>query len=182
MKFSLHYRGPLKSNGSARDKYVLREYFHPQLADLWNRTPLKSQAHEFLDPTYSGTAIREVGGHKYSSVINENNHLIAEMNITFLRPQEPGGLISEGGDIDNRIKTLLDALSIPNVNQIGAGEEKTKNEEPLHCLFEDDNLINGLSIKMDRLLNSKNSSEVLILIEVDVSATHGTFDNLAMQL
>jgi hypothetical protein len=35
------------------------------------------------------------------------------LKITLLRPEEPGAIILQSGDIDNRLKTLFDALSVP---------------------------------------------------------------------
>jgi hypothetical protein len=61
--------------------------------------------------------------------------------------------VTQGGDVDNRIKTLLDALKVPNdPSALPDGISLTEDEDPLFCLFEDDNLITSLAIKTDRLL------------------------------
>ena len=56
--------------------------------------------------------------------------------------QDPGALISQGGDIDNRVKTLLDALRMPS------GDEEARAPSPgaglLYCLMESDTLGSGL--------------------------------------
>jgi len=39
--------------------------------------------------------------------------MVLQLGSLFLRPGEPGRLVSRGGDIDNRIKTLLDGLRMP---------------------------------------------------------------------
>ena len=44
-----------------------------------------------------------------------------------------------------------------------------------HCLLEDDNLITSLSVKVNRLRESSNTSEVILLISVTVNAIRGTF-------
>jgi hypothetical protein len=77
----------------------------------------------------------------------------AELDIVFLRQQAKGQLIGEGGDIDNRLKTLFDALRMPSrgeVQQLGSGVEHDDN--PLHCLLKDDAFIHRVNVETDRLL------------------------------
>lgn len=182
MKFRLHYRGPLRSNGSPEDKHNLRRYFLAQLKDLWNRSPLAGQKEDFLNPTYELSVIKKVDGWNFASVVNSRNHLVAELDIVILRPEEPGSVVTQGGDIDNRLKTLLDALSIPQANQIPNGHEPCEDENPFHCLVEDDNLITSIKVTVDRLLGCSNDGEVLILMCVDVSCTRATLKNLGLSL
>ena len=178
MKFRLHYRGHLKSNGDPQEKQRLRRYFLPQLDDLWERPPLVGVKDKFLDPDYEPTAVTRVTGWNFTSIVNSKNFLIAELDILLLRPEDPGKVITQGGDIDNRLKTLFDALSIPKPNQIPKGDQPCQGEDPFHCLLEDDNLITGVKISVDRLLASDDPGEVLVVIGVDVSFTRGTFQNL----
>ena len=178
MKFTLHYRGSLKTNGRPKDKQALRRAFHFQIKDLWTRSPLVHQAEHFLSQEYELSVIRQINGWTFSSVVNKTNYLVAELDIIILRPEEPGELVTKGGDIDNRLKTLLDALSIPKSEQIPPGDTPGEDETPLHCLLEDDNLITGLSVSVDRLLGSKDPSEVLAIIHINISATRGTLENL----
>jgi hypothetical protein len=95
----------------------------------------------------------------------------------FLRKESPGK-IYQGGDLDNRLKTLFDALAIPNVDQIIRGDDF---ESPIYCLLEDDSLIASLSVETHRLLSQPNASdhEVRLLIEVDVRVTNSRFYNQA---
>ena len=102
--------------------------------------------------------------------------------MVLLRPEEPGNVVTQGGDVDNRLKTLFDALAIPQANQIPTGDTPGEDELPFHCLLEDDNLITCIRVTVDRLLDSKCPSEVLIVISVDVSCTRATFQNLALSL
>jgi hypothetical protein len=75
MKFRLHYRGPLKTNGRPKDKQALRRAFHPQLKDLWTRSPLVHQAENFLRPDYELSVIKDIGRWTFSSVVNKVNYL-----------------------------------------------------------------------------------------------------------
>lgn len=183
MKFTLHYRGELPSGNSRRTRKAkarIRSIVASQLEDLWNQVPLKHLRDKFLDPeselTAPITAVKKIKGQQFASVVNKNNHLVAELDILFLRPEEPGSLITQSGDVDNRIKTLLDALSIPKENQID--DQSDANGKLVHCLLEDDNLITGLNVSVNRLLDPKNKNEVLLVISVKVSFTEALISNL----
>ena len=182
MKFHLYYRGKLKSNGRAKHKHELRIEFARQLGDLWNQAPLverEGKRSRFLDPEYPLTAIKEVDGHIFSSVVNKNNELTADLDITLLRPGDPG--VVSGGDIDNRMKTLFDALTIPNRDQRPSSETPDPPGRPIACLLEDDGLITGVRVTADRLLESETKkSDVLLVIRVDVSCTRATMVNLGL--
>ena len=177
MNFRLYYRGKLKANSGPKEKQGLREVFHCQLKDLWGQAPLSDLAKNFLDPKYELSAIKEIKDWKFSSIVNSNNHLVAKLDITFLCPEEPGKLVRQGGDIDNRLKTLLDALSLPQENQI-ANKLQIEEQTPLHCLLEDDKLIVGLSVSVDRLLDCQDKSEVVLIIHVDISPIKLTLGNI----
>jgi hypothetical protein len=178
MKFRLYYRGSLKSNGKPNEKHNLRMHFHSQLEDLWKRLPLSEQSKDFLNLDYELSAIKKVSDVNYAAVVNSNNHLVAELDILMLRPEEPGSVVTQGGDIDNRLKTLLDALTIPKPDQVVS--DKVCIDRINHCLLEDDNLVTGLNVKVDRLLGSNDPSEVILIIAISVTATRGTFANLAI--
>ena len=182
MKFRLFYRGSLKSNGKPEDKQALRRAFLPQLRCLWNKSPLVDCKNDYLDPCHTSTVVKTVDEWNFTSIVNSKHHLIAELDVLLLRPEEPGSVITQGGDIDNRLKTLLDALSIPQANQIPNGDKPGKDEDQFHCLFEDDNLITHVSITVDRLLENSEEGEVVMIITVDVSCTYATLDNIALSL
>ncbi|HZM57458.1 MAG TPA: hypothetical protein VFC03_20785 [Acidimicrobiales bacterium] len=61
-----------------------------------------------------------IGAHVFAPLICTNLRLLAELDILMLRPEVPGRIINHG-DIDNRLKTLFDALRAPsNEQEIGA--------------------------------------------------------------
>ena len=97
-------------------------------------------------------------------------YLIADLQITLLRPESPGSIVTQGGDIDNRLKTLLDSLAVPKAAGLPADETPQQDEDPFFCLLEDDNLVTKLSVETDRLLEQVRSpSEVILLIRVKTS-------------
>ena len=91
------------------------------------------------------------------------------LNIRFLR-KEPPGKVYQGGDLDGRMKTLIDALTMPQHVEQVLDQNISTEAQPLHCLLEEDSMISGLEIESERLLgNSNNAGDyVKLTIHVDV--------------
>jgi len=118
----------------------------------------------------------EKHGAWFLPLVRETFALHCGLKILFLR-REPPGKIYQGGDIDGRIKTLLDALSAPqHAEQI---LEKSTKHNPVHCLVEDDSLISGLNVETERLLAPGDSAPnyVRLIIEVDIRVKRATIYN-----
>jgi hypothetical protein len=90
----------------------------------------------------------------------------------------PGGLFTYG-DIDNRLKTIFDALSMPrNVQQVPSGRATEPDGRPF-CLLEDDKLVTRVNVTNDRLLSARPmSQEALVLIRVQPLAFRVTTANI----
>ena len=107
----------------------------------------------------------ERGGRRFLPLIRDTLALKCFLRITFLR-REPPGRVYQGGDLDNRLKTFFDALSVPK-------EEQVINDptmaDPIYCLLEDDALICGFSVETHRLLARANAKvhDVQLIAEVD---------------
>src|SRR4051812_48758596 len=112
MEFRLHYRGPLKSNGTPSDKHALRKHFHRQLAVLWDQLPLSDheELRSLAEMPGKASLLEKKHGFVFVPLVSERIHLAAYLRILFLRPEAPGRVVGGGGDLDNRMKTLLDAL------------------------------------------------------------------------
>lgn len=100
-------------------------------------------------------------------LVHKYQHLICGLDILFLRRENPGDLILQGGNIDNRIKTLLDALRIPNdCNEIDSAPEE--GEDPFFCLLQNDSLVTELNVVTDKLLTplkaGQHPNEVVLII------------------
>jgi hypothetical protein len=110
-----------------------------------------------------------VGGKWYLPLVRKSLDLNCELEILFLRQQDPGELVSQGGDIDNRIKTLLDALRMPSKEeQERAGDFE---EDGMFCLMENDTLVSSLGVDTDRLLfpQTDRPHEVHLVIKVTLN-------------
>jgi hypothetical protein len=184
MRFRLVYSGRLKaSQTKSKDIghiHSVRSAFHPQLKLLWSQDPLREYKQYWLAESPRAdfcTHLSEVRCNKFASVIHSANYLLAHLDILFLRPAPPGDLFDNSGDIDNRIKTLLDALRVPKENEIPKTWKTSEEEKPFHCLLEDDRLISRFSVDTDRLLLKENhQQDALIIITVSLAASKGTND------
>lgn len=86
-------------------------------------------------------------------------NIVCSLDVLFLRRDMPGDLIKSGGDLDNRMKVLFDALRMPASDDELAGATPQQGEDPFCCLLEDDKLITEIKITTDRLLTPKTDSE-----------------------
>lgn len=152
MEFYLTYEGPLKPRASAADKHAIRKALHPQLRELWRRTPFlngQSSGPVVLTddgPTLDPHTIESLSnrfnqyGFRWVPLVTDSMSLLCEIDILFLRHGRPGTLIT-GGDIDNRLKSVFDALQKPQqLSELG-GATPTPEEAPFFCLLQDDKLI-----------------------------------------
>ena len=97
--------------------------------------------------------LRPFAGFTFVPLVTEEVNVVAELNLVILRPEAPGGLITQGGDIDNRLKTLFDALTMPrHPNALPHSATPGEDEDPFFCLLEDDNLVIAFSVRTEQLL------------------------------
>lgn len=162
VEFRLIYKGRLPSEGKADSRVVAkhdaRRQFHRQLLMLWKEHPYLSKAYK---SPWGGGDKRTIVEHladeyarcnyRFLPLVNSKWGLGCVLDILFLRRDEPGGLIRHGGDIDNRIKVLLDGLRMPQVCS-EVPEPPQQDENPFFCLLEDDKLITEINVTTDRLL------------------------------
>ena len=181
MHFTLTYNGELKANARPQHKHNVRKVFHSQLKTLWQQQPLANCRYWYdgSKPTLPFCLRREVGDFQFVPLISPDLYVVCDLNIFMLRPEPPGAIITQAGDIDNRLKTLFDALRYPkNVGELPNGATPDKSERPFYCLLEDDILITGVSVKTDRLLEPDASThKVQLHIQVDTKLTQTRVGN-----
>jgi hypothetical protein len=174
MRFRLIFRGhlPAKIQGSIKEKHDIRRQFHPQLRELWNQHPalvrlggspgrVDDLAHEY-----------EKWGFRFVPLVREENEMACSLNIVLMRRGEPHRVFDGTGDLDNRVKNLIDALCMPSQRTQVDGLAPNEDEDPFFCLMEDDKLIYDFKVETDRLLAPSEPNEperdVFALIEVRV--------------
>jgi len=178
MKFTLVFQGRLPASGNkskTKDVAEIRAKLSPQMETLWN-------THKALEEMRGAAHVRDpadplnfiplfgalqVGESTYTPLVRSSLHLACDLNILFLRQEDPGSLISQGGDIDGRIKTLLDALRMPSADEDRAAGVVGMNQ---HVVMENDALVTSLKVDTERLLfpQTTHQHEVHLVIEVGI--------------
>ena len=182
VNFRLTYNGPLhaasQSDTRRIEKHAIRCAFSEQLRQLFT---IKDE--QFLDADckdwFEMPRIQR-GEFEFMCLVREKLHLVCDLDILFLRREDPGRLIGGGGDLDNRIKVLFDALRVPDETELRG----ITTEAPfIVCLTEDDKQITGFRVTSDRLLvpcdNPSQEHHVQLIINVEVKATRMTMANMA---
>jgi hypothetical protein len=198
MEFRLIYDGLLlsavddrhrKSDGRKRHKHDIRKQFHPQLKKLWASHPWLLHLQE---NTYGGVtrawAERDGGqfesaletianrwtrsnGFRFVPLVREELGLLCSLEILYLRPAKPGSIVSSG-DIDNRLKTLFDALKVPAEGNELPNATPDPDEDPFFALLADDALITHVAVETDFLLKpisavpDENDARVIITVRI----------------
>ena len=194
----------------AEHKQEIRKVFHRQLKQLW-KTNKFLREHRVYPRTISFSPAEQAqqagtwgggpdtrismseafasdyqeNGYRFVPLVQEKFSLSCTLDILFLRRDMPGSVIS-AGDLDNRIKTLIDALRRPqSKNELRGNETPKKDEEPFYCLLEDDKLVTKLSVETDNLLDPSMSNsdesrrQVHLIITVELKPYDVTMFNLS---
>ena len=186
---NLKYSGVFKSAQSKRranHKHLLRMHFSKQLAVHWKQHETLSQydpkALQYAEKGKNWFDVeRPVGdrGLFWKHHIRAYNviplvthiHLMhCHLAIRMHCPRGHGSILYEGGDIDNRLKVLLDALSMPqDESQIPSSVASADPDasEPLFCLLESDELVTKLSVEMFPLLD-EDQEPAYVQMDIDV--------------
>lgn len=199
----------------AEHKQTIRKHFHAQLKQLWQTNKFLSEHTVDPQAWVSPKAIpaNQVGangawfsrgdvparvtlseaianlyrenGYRFVPLVREDFGLSCSLDILFLRRDFPGTGVIPAGDLDNRIKTLIDTLRKPhNGNELRGNETPALGEDPFYCLLEDDDLVTSLSVEADRLLDPPNGAnnsngQVRLVISVEIKPSHVTMFNLS---
>lgn len=206
VEFKLTYEGQLlgasRSSSRAEHKHEIRRVFHRQLRELWKVYPYLNVGMEqfnyneaFDDAFQAGKEGREMRkwptllewlaqnytrcGYRFVPLLTKNMSASCSVKILFLRTDFPGAIL-RSGDIDNRLKTLFDALRMVNsVDELGGYRTPGYGEDPFFCLLEDDSLIDHLSVETDTLLQpispdrDLDVNDARLVISVRLRPTHG---------
>lgn len=188
MEFRLLYQGPLRSNGSVEDKFLIRRQFHPQLRRLWSEHPILRDECERIGAQQSPSSVQEafeiginsvannhINGFTFLPLARKGLFLRCSLDVLFLRREKPGRVFMRG-DIDNRLKTLFDALQMPFAQQDIGKQTPGLDEEPFYVLLEEDDVIADVSVTTDRLLevpseHQYTSEYAVLVINVKLQAT-----------
>lgn len=169
MEFRLTYEGVLKAHRDDRrlpertlHVHEIRQKFHSQLKKLWSCHPAlvnNTSQGLLLWGGLPSPSMRETfkhDGFDWLPIVTNSNGLVCKLEILMLRAGAPGEVLY---DVDNRLKTLFDALrKAKGPQELGAGTSSGQvtpqpDEVPFYVLLEDDRLITHLSVTTDMLLD-----------------------------
>lgn len=130
-------------------------------------------------------AVITIGGLHFVPLIRESLDLICELDILFLRPGIPGLMDRSGAryDIDNRLLTLFDALTVPvgdKARDYAVANTSLTRMSPIFCLLGDDMRITSINVRTDSLLvpaDNAKTHDVRLVIGVTVRGTRATWAN-----
>lgn len=202
VRFRLTYEGPLPAtqrdpiNGQvdrrADVKHQIRQTFHRQLKRLWAVDPnLNGSVTQDVivdSPDQVPGSVDDLGslyslfGWNFVPLVTEPLSLLCSLDILFLRPVEPGSA-GWAGDIDNRLKTLFDAMKIPDAHERYGDRTPDVGERPMFCLLEDDKLITKIAVETDQMLQPVggadfSAGDVRLVINVELRPYFVRFNNL----
>ena len=194
-----------QKNPLADHKHKIRQCFHRQLKEVWSTNKFLKECR--VDPrSYGGRPIHDDAaywgserdskisyvdavasnyhefGYRLVPLVREKISLVCSLDILFLRRDFPGGVITSAGDIDNRIKTVIDGLRRPqHSNELVGNERPLADEDPFFCLMEDDTQVDRLIVETDQLLDTTGPSHrwAHLIITVDVRPFYVTTFNLS---
>lgn len=175
MQFRLTYEGEVladtnkgkKALGRADHKMEIRKKLHPQIRRLYElnpflvkgETPYPGEGPEWGRPG-RGESIDQIANnfkrndYRFVPLVRESLDVYCSLDVLFLREHPAGGVLKEGGDIDNRLKTVFDALTMPrDGKQLGKYVVPEADEDPFFCLLEDDSLVTRATVEADTLLS-----------------------------
>jgi hypothetical protein len=201
MRFRLTYEGALPSTqgnprGAQNDprapaKHKLRQVFHRQLKRLWEVNPnlVEPRAYERVvvydapkPPTPENLAREHAHyGWNFVPLVTESLGVGCALDVLLLRPT-PRHKDSWFGDIDNRLKTLIDALQIPSANELYVNHPPESGEDPFYCLIENDKMLTRVSAETDEMLQpvelKNDEPNVRLVISVEVRPLYINMRNL----
>jgi len=123
--------------------------------------------------------------YRFVPLVCDRFDLLCSLDILMLRRDFPLNSRIHAGDLDNRVKTLMDALRRPrNGSELRDNENPGAGEDPFYCLLEDDDLVSGLAVQTDMLLapladGSNDEGDVKLVISVEIKPEHVTMFNLS---
>ena len=181
MEFCLHYEGKLKSSDTAAGKHRIRTSLHRQLksicADSRFSTVFAKDLEDRRDLDDAPLFI-EHSGKRYWFLISEHLKTVVDLDISLMLPHEVGAIVKNGGDIDNRIKTLFDALRVPSVaSEIPRSDDFDYSDGGMYCLLQDDKLINKISIQSFQDFDPISPDSVRCIIKVTTKITAALWGN-----
>jgi hypothetical protein len=203
VEFRLLYEGELlactNANRRPKEKHAIRRIFHPQLRRLWTtnlnlrqlavsqyaKALADGEPHPATEPERFELGLAVIGknhsavGFDLVPLVTPDLALRCSLDILLLRPEEDRFIFTKG-DIDGQLKTLLDALQVPDSWEQTGKSVPQEDETPFFCLLKNDKLISEVHITTNQLLLLPNRKELkandsFVVIHVKVNNKSARF-------
>jgi len=184
MRFVLTYSGQLPPNGDPAAKHRVRQALLPQLKQqLDSDRALRNLARlPSLDNPGGQRRLDDVSttftksGFRFIPFVSREFNLVCNLEITMARQGEEDATRSD--DIDSRLKTLFDSLSVPADGDQLRGLTPGTEETPFYCLLEHRSLVTGFEIGTEGLSAPRSdAADVRVSLVVTVRPTKITEEN-----
>lgn len=180
--FTLMYDGPLLASGNdppvrseskLKNIWAIRDRLEPQLERVYETSPVFRGAGASATRAAAMYVRQPIvrNGFKFGALIRPSMGLGCELDIKMLVNHEPGSVITQAGDLDNRLKTLIDALRVPKDNEFRGRTMTQGDDEFFPCLLEDDAAITKVCIASERWLAAGNRAENEVHLTVGAKIT-----------
>lgn len=163
----------LRDHKLPRNSKLVRPYLRdPGSVRLLNNEQAAAVATEAPMAQVIADAYQE-NGYRFVPLVRDEISLLCSLKILFLRRDGPGSVI-QAGDIDNRVKTIIDTLRRPrNALELRGSETPGEGENPFFVLLEDDKQVTHLEVETDLLLDpitdadtDQRKARVVITVEL----------------
>lgn len=183
MEIVLTYRGRIPAKRSDRESvWAMRREFHTQLEKLWGREPF-DVLKRWEDSGFAAGAPRFTSSWRdqtFVPFLGRDLGVGADLEITLLSGHPRQKRVLSAGDLDNRVKRLVDALRVPH------GDSEMAEALPpggrWYCLLQDDDVVTAVSAKLGTYLASDDPSESFAFIRVRPTGLRVSTSNLGMLL
>jgi hypothetical protein len=170
----LVYRGPLsvtkEGNRRLKEKQRIRRYLHVQLSNTIRKPYAKifGGAKQFRPIP--------IGQFRFHPLICRHEfypRIGCALDIHALS-YDPFGSVLQSGDLDNRLKTLFDALRLPSgEHELPKDDAPGDGEDPFWVLLSDDRMITDLHITQDILHTPRTEADSYIELTIRVAVKPG---------
>lgn len=116
----------------------------------------------------------EAFGGIYRSIVGSHSGLACHLDVE-VWAREARGVLMADGDLDNRLKTLIDSLAMPR-HQSQLGGMVSPRGDLTFCLLEDDSQVTRLSVRVERWDEPPNANGSLSEVQVRVRANISPFE------
>jgi hypothetical protein len=164
----------------------MRRDFHRQLTTVWatNKTLIdRSDKMDGVLSRYRLADEHQIPPWKFVPLVTTELQMLCSLDFLLLRRDHPGDSVWSG-DMDNRVKTLIDALEVPD-KQSGYGTEigVEPGYNPMFCLLQSDKLVTAMSVETGKLLDAPDGADqswAEVQIHVKLKPENVTLLNLGL--